>query len=102
MELQPITYRGRLVALATAEWCVFCGELEARPIGHPERTFVLFMCLYAADVLTGVLPGPYTDARARRYAGAALIPGELLERPCPDPHRTSLALGIPLGELTAT
>jgi hypothetical protein len=84
------------VALAGARRCIFSGELERRPPGDPERIFVLYMCLYAADVLSGVLPRPYTDARALRYARAALIPGELLERPCPNPERTSLALGIPL------
>ena len=62
---------------------VFCAELDARPPGDPERTFVMFMCSYAADVQTGELPGPYTDGRARRYARAALIPHELLERTCP-------------------
>jgi hypothetical protein len=102
MRLQPITYRGRLVALAAARWYVFCAELDARPLGDPERTFVMFMCSYAADVQTGVLPGPYTDARARRYARAAPIPRELLERTCPDPERTSRALGIPVWELTAS
>jgi len=57
------------------------------------------MCAYAGDVLRGELPGPYTDHNARAYARAALIPGELLERPCVNPLRTSLALGIPLWEL---
>ncbi len=99
VELQPINYRGRLVALAGARRCIFSDELDRRPPGDPERVFVLYMCLYAADVMGGVLPGPYTDDRARRYARAALIPGELLERRCPNPERTSLALGIPLWEL---
>ena len=39
------------------------------------------MCAYAGDILSGVLPGPYTDDDARRYARACLVPLELLERP---------------------
>jgi hypothetical protein len=97
--LQPVNYRGRLVACVTARGCILCNELQRRPVGDPERTFVIFMSAYAADVLRGELPGPYTDHNARKYARAALIPGELLERPCPNPLRTSLALGIPLWEL---
>ena len=91
MTLQPISYRGRLVACATARRWILCGELDARPPGDPERTFVIYMCAYAGDVLRGELPGPYTDRRARAYARAALIPDELLERPCPNPQRTSIA-----------
>lgn len=97
--LQPVSYRGRLVACATAQRCILCDELARRPVADPERTFVIFMCAYAGDVLRGELPGPYTDHNARTYARAALIPGELLERPCVNALRTSLALGIPLWEL---
>jgi hypothetical protein len=99
MNLQPITYRGRLVACVSARRYILCDELDRRPAGDPERTFVIYMAAYAADVLTGRLPGHYTDDNARKYARAALIPDELLERPCVDPMRTSLALGIPLWEL---
>src|SRR5450755_1734092 len=99
--LQPIIYRGELVACATATRCILSGKLDSRPAGDPETTFVLCMCAYAGDVLRGELPGPYADQRAREFARAALIPEELLERPCPDPQRTSIALGIPLWELTA-
>jgi hypothetical protein len=102
MTLQPITYRGKLVACATGTRCILSGELDSRPAGDSETTFVLYMCAYAGDVLRGELPGPYTDQRAREFARAALIPEELLERPCPDPQRTSIALGIPLWELTAS
>lgn len=99
MTLQPVTYRGRLVACATARRFFLCDELDRRPAGDPELTFVVFMCLYAADVLRGSLPGPYTDERARVYARAALIPEELLERPHLDLARTAAALGVPTREL---
>ena len=41
---------------------------------------MIFMCAYAGDVLSGVLPGPYSDEDACRYARACLVPPELLER----------------------
>jgi hypothetical protein len=99
MWLQPITHRGRLVACATATRVFLAAELERRPSGDPELRFVLLMCCYARDILTGALSGPYRDDDARAYARAALIPEELLERPLPDPIRTGHALGVPLGEL---
>jgi hypothetical protein len=99
MWLQPITYRGRLVACATATRLFLCEKLEHRPAGDPELTFVLFMCCYARDILTGALPGPYRSEHARRYACAALIPDEVLERPLPDVRRTADALGVPVDEL---
>jgi hypothetical protein len=97
--LQPISYGGRLVALATPNRFLLSGSLAMRPVGDPERTFVIYMCLYAIDVLTGVLPAPYTDHRARRYARAALIPEELLERGQLNYGAASQGLGVPAAEL---
>jgi hypothetical protein len=99
MWLQPITYRGRVVACATATCVFLADELRRRPAGDPEVTFVLFMCCYARDVMTGELAGRYSDVNARAYARAALIPEELLERPLADPGRTARALGVPVDEL---
>lgn len=102
MPLQPITYRGRLVAAATATRFYLSEQLEHRD--PAERTFVTFMCAYARDVITGRLPGPYTEEHARSYArGCLLTPGrgELRERPNLDVARTAQALGIPEAELIA-
>ena len=74
-------------------------DLRRRPSGDPDLTFVLSMCFYARDVMTGELPGPYSDDSARAYARAALIPDELLERPLADPTRTARALKVPVDEL---
>jgi hypothetical protein len=49
----------------------------------------------------GELPGPYTDADARRYARACLIPAELLERSALDIDHTAAALRVPADELWA-
>jgi len=100
MRLQPITYRGRLVACATATHVFLAEDLERRLAGDLELTFVAFMCFYAHDGLTGALPHErYSDERARTYARAALVPDEILERRLPDPRRTARALGVPVNEL---
>jgi hypothetical protein len=99
MWLQPITHRGRIVACATARRVFLGAELERRRPSDPELRFVLLMCCYARDILTGVLSGPYRDEDARAYARAALIPDELHERSLLDPARTGHALGVPLCEL---
>ncbi len=98
--LQPITYRGRTLAAATPERVFLGDELEDRPRGDPELTWVIYMAFCARDVLTGELPGPYTDADASIYARAALIPDEVLERPAPaGEDRLARGLGVPLHEL---
>src|SRR5215211_2693207 len=101
MIIQPIRYRGRTVAAATRARFVLSEALDRRPITDPERTFVIFMCAYAGDVLSGVLPGPYSDEDARRYARACLVPAELLERAELDVERAARALQLPAGELRA-
>jgi hypothetical protein len=57
------------------------------------------MCAYAMDVLSGVLDGPYNEDEARHYARAALIPGELAERPDLNVEQAASALGVPEDEL---
>ena len=49
-------------------------DLAYRPPGDPELVFVVMMCSYATDIARGLLPGPFDDVDARRYARAALIP----------------------------
>src|SRR4051812_4693492 len=78
MTTQPITYRGHTVAAATADRFILSDALERRPTGDPERTFVIYMCAYARDVLTGQVPGPYTDENAHLYASACVTPPQLL------------------------
>jgi hypothetical protein len=95
MTLQPITYGGRTLAAATRSRFFLAEALDERPANDPERTFVIFMCAYAGDVLAGVLPGPYSDEDARRYARACLVPAELLERGGLDVDRAARALGLP-------
>ena len=101
MSLQPITYHGRLVACTTPTRAFLADELQHRPADDPELSFVLLMCCYARDVLTGELDGPYREDQARRYAQAALIPDEILERDALDVHHAATGLGVPVDELQA-
>lgn len=80
---------------------LLASDLEQRRADDPERTFVIYMCLYARDVLDGRLPGPYSDDDARIYARACLIPAELAEREDLDVDRAADALHVPAIELTA-
>ena len=58
MNLQTITYRGRVVAAASARRMYLCERLALKPVEDSERTFVIYMSAYAGDVLRGELPGP--------------------------------------------
>jgi hypothetical protein len=99
MTIQPVYYGGRLAAAATRSRFFLCDDLRHRPAADPERTFVIYMCAYAGDVLNGRLPGPYTDLGARAYGRACLIPGEIAERRELDVSRAALALKVPQIEL---
>jgi hypothetical protein len=99
--VQPITYRGRIVAATTAECLLLADDLAYRPPGDPELVFVVMMCAYASDIARGLLPGPDDHADACRYARAVLIPEELLERLELDIDRAAAALGVPVDELRA-
>jgi hypothetical protein len=99
MDVQPITYRGRIVAACTRECFLLANDLAYRAPGDPELVFVVAMCAYATDVARGLLPGTFDDADAHRYARAFLVPEELLERQELDVDRAAAALGLPADEL---
>jgi hypothetical protein len=44
-----------------------------RALPTPQERFVHAMGMYARDVLTGELPGPYSDQEAEAYARGFLI-----------------------------
>lgn len=101
MDLQPIIHQGRTVAAATRERFFLADDLDCRPPGDADVVFVVYLCLYARDVLLGELPGPYTDEDAHRYARACLIPRELLDRDGLPIEHTAAGLGVPARELAA-
>jgi hypothetical protein len=72
MDTITLSYQGQTVALAARARFWLAAHIEALPAGHPDRRHVCFMALYARDVLTGELPGPYNDDDADRFARLAL------------------------------
>jgi hypothetical protein len=80
MDTITITHHGQTVALAARARFWLAAHIEALPTGHPDKRHVCFMALYARDILTGELPGPYNDADADRFARLALQPDN-----CPSP-----------------
>ena len=68
MDTITITRDGRTVALAGRERFWLAAHIQALPGRHPRRRHVCFMAVYARDILTGDMPGPYTDADADHFA----------------------------------
>ena len=64
----PSPRPGAPVALASRDRFWLAAAVQALPDGHPRRIQVALMALHARDVLTGEIPGPYTDANADRFA----------------------------------
>ena len=84
MDTITLTRHGRTVALAARPRFWLAAEIEALPDGDPRKRQVCLMALYARDVLTGAMPGPYTDADADRFA--RLVVGGDGRRPCSPRH----------------
>ncbi len=72
MDTITLTHQDQPVALAAPTRFWLAAHIEALPDKHPRKTHVCFMALYARDILTGHLPGPYTDQDAERLARLAL------------------------------
>lgn len=100
--MTTIHYRGRLAALADHDRVALANDIQALPDGHPDKRFIAFMCLYARDIHTGALPGPYRDSDAERYARTCLIdtqdPEQLSEL---TDDQAAAVLGVPAAHLTA-
>lgn len=100
MQTIILIYDGHTVAEASLERFWLALHIAALPNGDPTKRFVTFMVLYARDVLRGVLPEPYSDERARRFARLALVePGAYrVHRRRPDAELAT-ALGLPVAEI---
>lgn len=102
MQTITITYDSRTVALASHERFWLSAHIEALPAGDPTTRLVTYMALFARDVLTGELPGPYSDERARSFARLALV--EPVAYHAHRRHRDrelAAALGLPIAEIPA-
>ena len=72
MDTITLTHQDQPVALAAPTRFWLAAHIEALPADHPRKTHICFMTIYAREVLTGALPGPYTDVDAERFARLAL------------------------------
>jgi len=66
-------YRGELVALAGRHrFHLLAPWLDDRPPADPELQFVVLLCLYHRQVITGALPPSADPQVAERWATLAL------------------------------
>lgn len=98
-----ISHRGRVVALAAPTRFWLAEHVAVLPHGHPHKRLVAYMALYARDVLTGDVAGPYHDHDAQRFARHALAnPGAIAHRLAKDdPPAAALLGGAAMHELVA-
>ena len=103
VSLEPVVYRGELVALVGAErFHVVAPWLQDRPSDDADLRFVLFMCHYRCQVETGELPGPFTSERAAFWARCVLIDSEeLMERSDLSDPELAEHFGVPVDQITA-
>jgi hypothetical protein len=100
MNTITVSHRGRLVALAAPHRFWLAGDIEALPDGHPRKRFVAFMVLYARDVLTGEITGPYRDEDAERFAYLALLdPSVAAQHAHSNDAQLADLLGLPIDEV---
>ena len=102
-ELVPVSYQGELVAAVSLERLhILAPWLLDRPGGDPELRFVAMMCACARQVLTGKLPGPYTEALGEEWARAALVDEQSLLSVAALTHDdAAAALGVPHEQMRA-
>lgn len=68
-----INFDGQVAAIAGERRFNLTPQFEQLPDGDPVKRFVAIMCVYARDVASGELPGPYSDAAAELFARLTLI-----------------------------
>ena len=69
-----VYYADRLAAVACPACAWMSNHVDVLEPDHPIKRFVAAMCLYAREVETGVIAGPYDHADAAAYARALLMP----------------------------
>ena len=100
MQTVTLTYDNRTVALARRERFWLAPHIAALPADDPTKRLVTFMALYARDVLTAELPGPYSDERARSFARLALVePSAYRAHRRRGDSELAAVLGLPVAEI---
>ncbi len=79
-EIQIISHRGRTAAIVAGDNAIISQHVPDELLAHVQAK-----ALYALQIQSGELPGPFTDAGAERYArtAAAGAPPAPRERPQP-------------------
>lgn len=101
MDIARVVYDGQVVASVTAERVRLAAEVEALAVDDPLRRMVCAMAFYAAELVQRGQQR-YSDAHARRYARAALLPREQLEGARHlAPREIAARFNLPLAEVLA-
>jgi len=100
MQIITLTYDNHTVAHASRERFWLALHIAALPAGDPTKRLVTFMALYARNVLTGELPEPYSDERARSFAHLALVePAAYRAHRRRGDSELAAVLGVPVSEI---
>jgi hypothetical protein len=75
-DMQPISYAGEPAAMAGPERFWLVDELQDLNAEDPVRVWVTWLCVYAREILTGQLPGPYNSKLGDRFVRAILMPDD--------------------------
>jgi hypothetical protein len=76
----PVCLGDEFVALVCPAGAQLSASVLQLPADHPALRFVALMCLYAADVLDGRRPVPYSDAAAAAWARRQALPVDVYHR----------------------
>lgn len=99
-DMQPITYVGEPAAMAGRERFWLVDELRDLDPDDPVRVWVTWLCMYAREILTGQLPGPYDPKRGDRFVRAILMPDdEFLAVAHKPEHEVAAAFNVPIEQV---
>lgn len=99
--MEIVIWRNRAAATVDLDETRLAPQIEVLETDHPERRFVCAMCLYAHEVLTGVLPGAYDQEYAERYARTFLAPDWAFSDPTWPDEAIAELYAIPLDQVQA-
>jgi hypothetical protein len=99
--MEIVIWRGRAAATVDLDETRLARQIEVLETDHPDRRFVCAMCLYAYEVLTGVIPGAYEQGCAERYARTFLAPDWAFCDPTWPDFAVAELYAIPLDQVAA-
>lgn len=95
-----ITYDGQIAAFAGRRTARLVAPFDELEPADPRRRMVELMCAFAVACTGALLPGPYSDEAAARFARLVLIDdGEFVAYGDGDDDRLAQRFGVPIGEI---